>query len=84
MDFGVDVVVDGVQHILKGTVTLVPGDNLASLVAISHWHLLFASAGSVWLLMKICKRRYKCVCACMCVNVQYEWGGSLPWDLHYC
>ena len=27
---GVDVIVDNVQHTLKGTVTLVPGDNLAS------------------------------------------------------
>lgn len=27
---GVEVIVDGIQHTLKGTVTLVPGDNLAS------------------------------------------------------
>ena len=27
---GVEVIVDGVQHTLEGTATLLPGDNLAS------------------------------------------------------
>lgn len=30
MQKGVDVIVDGIQHKFKGTVMLVPGDNLAS------------------------------------------------------
>ena len=73
---GVEIIVDGAQHTLKGTVTLVPGDNLASQCLGGCWHPLFVSAGSVWLLMKICKQRcvlYKCMCQIKCECTSMCW-----------
>ena len=73
---------DGVQHTLKGTLTLVPGDNLASQCLGGYKSLSSAlrkcrqcmatnedMQAKVCLCMCVCTCVYVCVCVCVCMHV---------------